>query len=69
MPQQSKESGRGVTTSQSMLGRGPRCGHCARFVDLTTPDANGTPSCPKCKPALFKDNIVTVVDAPDGQDG
>jgi len=58
-------SGRGVTTSDSMNGRGPRCGRCAEFVAATWKDANGTPVCADCGGDRRNDGIVVVVEGPD----
>lgn len=56
-------SGRGITTSES-VDRGPRCGHCAEWVAVTTIDANGVASCINCRPNLYIDEIIRPVEAP-----
>ena len=55
-------SGRGVTTSRSMMGRGPRCQKCAEFVSATWRDPNGLYVCVNCGGARLNDGLITVVD-------
>lgn len=60
-------SGRGITTSES-VNRGPRCGKCAEWVQLVARDVNGTMVCPRCGPAKLFDDVIRVVDGPEGLD-
>ena len=52
--------GRGVTTTDSLKGRGPRCGHCGYFVALVSLDPNGKNICEDCSGGKLK-GIVEIV--------
>ena len=57
-------SGRGVTTSDSLTGRGPRCGRCAEWVPVTWMDANGVRICADCGGERINQGIVVRVSGP-----
>lgn len=57
-------SGRGVTTSGSMMGRGPRCQKCAEFVSMTWRNPNGLYVCENCGGDRLNGGLVKVVAAP-----
>lgn len=58
-------SGRGVTTSDSLKGRGPRCGSCGEFVAIVARNANGTLVCPDCGPEKLFSGLVVPIEGPD----
>lgn len=57
-------SGIGVTTSDSMMGRGPRCMKCGAFVAATYKNANGDQVCWDCGGERLSGGLIRVVDGP-----
>jgi hypothetical protein len=62
-----QRSGRGVTTSASLTGRGPRCHVCGEWKDVVWRNVYGQDVCLDCGGEAINDGLIERVSGPSGQ--